>query len=70
MTRPTIDSAVEAIQAIGDLVLELGIDKVASEAGLKPTIVRKFTVDCMQSKNADIRKITAAARKLEEAAKN
>jgi hypothetical protein len=66
MARPNIDDALASIQAIGDRVLELGIDKVAEQSGLKPTIVRKFTVDCMRSKNTDIRKISAAVSVLEE----
>lgn len=69
MARPTIDDAISAVQAIADRALELGIDRVAEQSGLKLTAVRKFTVDCMHSKNADIRKITAAVHTLEELGK-
>ena len=66
MARPNIDDALASIQAIGDRVLEIGIDKVAEESGLKRAIVKRFTVDCMRSKNTEIRKISAAVTKLEE----
>ena len=42
----------------------LGVEKVAAEAGIKPTIVRRFLNDVMSSKNSDIKKIKDAVNTL------
>ena len=42
----------------------LGVEKVAAEAGVKPTIVRRFLNDIMASKNSDIKKIKDAVNTL------
>ena len=42
----------------------LGVEKVAAEAGVKPTIVRRFLNDVMASKNSDIKKIKDAVNTL------
>ena len=42
----------------------LGVEKVAAEAGFKPTIVRRFLNDVMASKNSDIKKIKDAVNTL------
>lgn len=64
MTRPTIDDAVLALERIAEDVTELGIERVAAEAGLKDRIVRKFVKSVMESKNSDIRKISQAVQSL------
>jgi hypothetical protein len=58
---------IESLNDIGVQVREIGIEKVAAQAGIKPAIVRKFVADAMQSKNSDIRKIRAAVAALAEA---
>lgn len=64
MTKPTIDDAVAALEAIADQITELGVTRVATAAGVEERIVRKFVRDVMKSKNSDIRKITGAVREL------
>ena len=64
--RPTIDDAVAALEVIADQIAELGVDKVATAAGVEARIVRKFVRDVMASKNSDIRKITNAVRELSD----
>jgi hypothetical protein len=68
--RPTIDDAVNALQQIAELVLELGIDEVAKQANLKPRQVRKFVNDVLTSKNSEIRLISAAVASMNELKKN
>lgn len=69
-SKPTIDDAVAALQQIAEVVLELGIDKVAKEADLKPRQVRKFVNDVLTSKNSEIRLISAAVASMKEELKN
>jgi hypothetical protein len=69
-TRPTVDDAVNALQQIAELVLELGIDEVAKQANLKPRQVRKFVNDVLTSKNSEIRLISAAVASMKELNKN
>lgn len=64
--RPTIDDAVAALEVIADQIAELGVDKVATAAGVEARIVRKFVRDVMASKNSDIRKIANAVRELSD----
>lgn len=59
---------VESLNDLGVKVRELGVEKVAAQAGVKPAIVKKFVADAMQSKNSDIRKIRNAVAAIEEAA--
>lgn len=47
-----------------DKIRTLGVEKVAAEAGVKPTIVRRFLNDIMASKNSDIKKIKDAVNTL------
>ena len=47
-----------------DKIRALGVEKVAAEAGVKPTIVRRFLNDIMASKNSDIKKIKDAVNTL------
>jgi hypothetical protein len=68
--RPTVDDAVNALQQIAELVLELGIDEVAKQANLKPRQVRKFVNDVLTSKNSEIRLISAAVASMKELNKN
>ena len=68
--RPTIDDAVNVLQQIAELVLELGIDEVAKQATLKPRQVRKFVNDVLTSKNSEIRLISAAVASMNELKKN
>jgi hypothetical protein len=56
---------VESLNDLGVKVRALGVEKVAAQAGLKRAIVNKFVADAMQSKNSDIRKITAAVAVIE-----
>lgn len=55
---------VEALNDVGIQVRKLGIDKVAAQAGLKPSIVKKFVADAMKSKTSDVRKIRDAVNAL------
>lgn len=61
-----VDKALEGLRALGEQVREIGIEKVAEKAGIRPSIVKKFTIDPMVSKNADIRKIRSAVEALSE----
>lgn len=61
-----VDKALEGLRALGEEVREIGIDKVAAKAEIRPSIVKKFTIDPMVSKNADIRKIRSAVEALKE----
>lgn len=65
MAKPTIQDAVDALNEVAGQVMLLGIDKVAEHAGLKPRVVRKFALDVLASKNADIRKISESVRALQ-----
>ena len=47
-----------------DRIRELGVEKVAAKAGVKPTIVRRFLNDVMASKNSDIKKIKDAVNEM------
>ena len=47
-----------------DKIRALGVEKVAAEAGVKPTIVRRFLNYIMASKNSDIKKIKDAVNTL------
>lgn len=47
-----------------DQVRRLGVEKVATKAGVKPAIVRRFLNDVMASKNADIKKIKDAVNSM------
>ena len=47
-----------------DRILQLGVEKVAANAGIKPTIVRRFLNDVMASKNSDIKKIKDAVNEM------
>jgi len=40
--RPTIDDAIAALERVAEQVTEIGIERVAEQAKLKPTQVRKF----------------------------
>lgn len=60
-----VDSVLEGLRELGHRVKKIGVAKVAETAGLKPTIVKKFTVDPMVSKNSDIQKIKTAMKLLE-----
>lgn len=64
MSKPNIDDAVAALEKIADVIIELGVDKVAQTAGVPERVVRKFVRDVMASKNSDIRKITGAVKAL------
>jgi len=66
MTRPTIDDAVAALERVAETVEQLGIERVAEKANLKPRQVKKFVTDVMTSKNSEIRLISAAVKALEE----
>lgn len=55
---------IEAINDVGSQARSLGIDKVATRAGVKPSIVKKFIADPMKSKNSDVRKIRDAVKAL------
>jgi hypothetical protein len=66
MAKPTIQDAIDALNEVAGQVMLLGVDKVAEQAGLKPRLVRKFALDVMASKNADIRKISEAVRVLQK----
>lgn len=61
-----VDTVLEGLREIGHTAKKLGIEKVAEVAGIKPRMVKKFTVDPMACNNADIRKITAAVKELTE----
>lgn len=45
-------------------VRKLGIDKVADKSGVKPSQVKKFCSNPLQSKNSDIAKIQSAVKQL------
>jgi putative component of toxin-antitoxin plasmid stabilization module len=47
-----------------DRIRQLGVEKVAAKAGVKPTIVRRFLNDVMASKNSDIKKIKDAVNEM------
>ena len=47
-----------------DRIRQLGAEKVAAKAGVKPTIVRRFLNDVMASKNSDIKKIKDAVNEM------
>jgi hypothetical protein len=55
-----VDKALEGLRELGAEVKKIGIEKIAEKSGVRPSIVKKFTIDPMVSKNADIRKIRAA----------
>ena len=65
-TKPTIDDAVAALERVAETVTELGIERIAVQANLKPRQVRKFVNDVMTSKNSEIRMICAAVVALKE----
>jgi hypothetical protein len=56
---------VESLNDLGVKARELGIEKVAAQAGVKPSIVKKFIANAMQSKNSDVRKIRLAVNEIE-----
>ena len=68
--RPTIDDAIAALERVAEQVTEIGIDRVAEKANLKPTQVRKFVNDVMRSKNSEIRLISAAVAAILAEAQN
>jgi hypothetical protein len=68
--RPTIDDAIAALERVAESVTEIGIDRVAEKANLKPTQVRKFVNDVMRSKNSEIRLISAAVAAILAEAQN
>jgi hypothetical protein len=45
-------------------VRKLGIDKVAAKSGVKPSQVKKFCDNPLQSKNSDITKIQSAVKSM------
>lgn len=55
---------IEALNDIASEARSLGADEVAKRAGVKPSIVRKFIADVMQSKNSDVRKIRNAVTEM------
>lgn len=59
-----VDTVLEKLRELGHTAKKLGIEKVAEVAGIKPRMVKKFTVDPMTCNNADIRKITDAVKEL------
>lgn len=59
-----VDKALEEMRELGAEVKKIGIEKIAEKAGIRPSIVKKFTVDPMVSKNTDIRKIRSAVEAL------
>lgn len=65
MARPTIQDAIDALNEVAGQVMLIGVDRVAEKAGLKPRIVRKFALDVLECKNADIRKISDAVKELQ-----
>jgi hypothetical protein len=69
-TRPTIDDAIAALERVAEQVTDLGIERVADQAKLKPTQVRKFVNDVMRSKNSEIRLISAAVAALQAKPEN
>lgn len=68
MAKPSIQDAIDVLNNYAGDVMLIGIDKIAEHAGLKPRVVRKFTIDVLESKNADIRKILLAVQSLKEQA--
>lgn len=70
MARPSIDDAIAALERVAESVTDIGIDRVAEKAGLKPRQVRTFVNDVMRSKNTEIRLISAAVAALSEQAEN
>jgi len=68
--RPTIDDAIAALERVAEQVTEIGIERVAEQAKLKPTQVRKFVNDVMRSKNSEIRLISAAVAALKSESEN
>ncbi len=68
--RPTIDDAIAALERVAESVTEIGIERVAEQAKLKPTQVRKFVNDVMRSKNSEIRLISAAVAALKSESEN
>lgn len=56
--------ATNSLDEYADKIRLLGVEKVASSAGVKPTIVRRFLNDIMASKNSDIKKIKDGVNKL------
>ncbi len=68
--RPTIDDAIAALERVAESVTEIGIERVAERANLKPTQVRKFVNDVMRSKNSEIRLISAAVAALKSESEN
>ena len=55
---------------MAEQVTEIGIERVAEQAKLKPTQVRKFVNDVMRSKNSEIRLISAAVAALKSESEN
>lgn len=66
MTKPHVQSTIDALHDVGVAITKLGVERVAEHAGVKPGIVRKFLRDVMQSKNSDIRKICSSVKALSE----
>jgi len=58
------DDAIMTMEQLGETITELGVNKVAKQAGLTERVVRKFTVTPLTSKNADITRIKAAVKTL------
>lgn len=55
---------IEALNDVASEARSLGADEVAKRAGVKPSVVRKFIADVMQSKNSDVRKIRNAVTEM------
>jgi len=66
MAKPSIQDAIDILNNYAGDVMLIGIDKVAEHAGLKPRVVRKFTINVLEGKNADIRKILLSVKALKE----
>ena len=49
-----------SLDKYADRIREIGVEKVATKAGVKPAIVRRFLNDIMSSKNSDVKKIKDA----------
>lgn len=57
-------SVSDAMLDLTGTVRKLGIEKVAEKAGMRASVVKKFCMNPLQSKNSDIEKIKRAAAAL------
>lgn len=60
-------SVSDAMLDLTGVIRKLGVEKVAAQAGVRATIVKKFCSNPLQSKNSDIEKIKRAVAALREA---